>query len=448
MPNETDLGLEIAREASSAGLQDFQATLASFQNRPNPDPGKRPVGGVALPHMGSSARPQAVPRPGAAPPVPPRPGAAHMSHGSVKHSVQSLQAKADQIALQTMMEARRDFIPNLFKNARIAYKAGQNPAAEVKKAGKDFQSNGKAIVEGLEGDIRDGRSVLPKGTPQKAVDVAKAKDLGMRAFQLLGEVDPADFDALEGTIVELAGDIFTDLGSSLLPLVGTAKAGYKAGNAATRAGMKQKDVHGTKQARKVLIQGDPEKAIQSVQRLLERERNLLAAEAGVAAVKLGADVAGYFVDLGIASTVATSCAEAVGRLALHIRMIVRDANEMKAGNELLRTNRLDSAIFEECPLLGAYAVASAETSDLVGFLGGDPQRHGFTLDDLTKLVKKYNDPLVRNATQVISKSRLTVTGLPTDRAAVRAKVQSEKGSLKQRILNRVKEELKKHAPKI
>jgi len=430
---ENDIAIETAHEGSAAGLQAFQAMLASFQSRPNPNPARRPAGGVALPHMGT--------RPGA-PSPPPRPGAPQVGGASAAQ----LRSKADQIALQAMMEARRDFIPNLFTHAKMRYKTGKTPVDEAKKAGEDFRASAKSIAESAKEDYEKGRSIAPKLSPSNTGDLAGARRLGARAFQLLGELDPGDFAALESTIEELAGDIFADLGSSLLPFVGTAKAGYKAGSAWVEAGTKQKHVHATKQAGEKLIQGDPKQAIASVQRLLERERNLLAAEAGIATTKLGMDVAGYFVDLGIASGIATSCAEAVGRLTLHIRMIVRDAKEMKAANVLLQGGTLDARLFEQCPLLGAYAVASAETSDLIGFLGGDPQRHGFTLEDLAKLVKKHNEPLIRNAADIISKSRLEVVGLPTNRAAARAKAQAEKPSLKLRIQNKVKAALQQHAP--
>lgn len=432
MSDHNDAALEIAVAGAAAGLQDFQATLAAFQNRPNPNPAVRPVGGVPLPHMGRPVPPQPMARAGA-----PQPSAAHAA------ASMPLRSTADQIALQTMMEARRDFVPNLFKGASIRYKSGRTPADDAKKAGTDFRERAKAIKKNLEKDLEKERSVLPSASATKSVDLASARRLGARAFQLLGELDPADFSALESTIEELVGDIFSELGSSLMPFVGTAKAGYKAGSAWIETGVKQKQVHATKQAGEKLIQGDPRLAIASVQRMLERERNLLAAEAGIATAKLGADVAGYFVDLGIASSIASGCAEAAGRLALHIRMIVRDAKEMKAGNVLLQGGRIDAQIFETCPLLGAYAVASAETSDLVGFLGGDPQRHGFTLADLTNLVKKHNEPLVKNATDIISKSRLEVVGMPTNRAAARAKAQAEKASLKMRIQNKVKAELQK-----
>src|SRR5690606_18486770 len=118
MSHHNDAALEIAVEGAAAGLQDFQATLAAFQNRPNPNPALRPVGGVPLPHMGTRpVPPQTMARPGA-----PQPPAAHAA------ASMHLRSTADQIALQTMMEARRDFVPNLFKGASIRYKSGRTPA--------------------------------------------------------------------------------------------------------------------------------------------------------------------------------------------------------------------------------------------------------------------------------------------------------------------------------
>jgi hypothetical protein len=317
MSTENDIALEMAQESAAAALKDFQATLASFQNRANPDPAKRPVGGVALPHMGA--------RPGA-PPLPPRPGVKPAPNGGASAaSAVQLKAKADQLALQAMMEARRDFIPNLFKNAEIRYKSGKSPADDAKTAAEDFKKSAKSVFDDALKDIKSGRSVAPTSSAAKTADLGAARTLGTRAFQLLSELDPGDFAALQGTIEELFGDIFTDLGSSLLPYVSTAKAGYGALSAWAETGSKQRHVQATKHAKEKLIQGDPSAAIASLQRLLERERNLLAGEAAIKTAKLGADVTGYFIDLGIATSVVTGSVEAIGRLTLHIRMIVRDA---------------------------------------------------------------------------------------------------------------------------
>src|SRR5690606_8546436 len=99
MSNHNDAALEIAVEGAAAGLQDFQATLNAFQNRPNPNPAVRPVGGVPLPHMGTRPVP-GPPQPIARPAMPHAPAA----HAHTASSA-PLRSTADQIALQAMMEA-------------------------------------------------------------------------------------------------------------------------------------------------------------------------------------------------------------------------------------------------------------------------------------------------------------------------------------------------------
>jgi hypothetical protein len=174
MSADNDIGLEIAREASAAGLKDFQATLAAFQDRPNPDPAIRPAGGVALPHMGAQPGPRPLPPSAGAPPLPPRPGITAVpprpgasGNGASGASTAQLQIKADQIALQTMMEARRDFIPNLFKNAKITYKSGKTPADEAKGAVQDFLKRAKSTKEAVEKEREQGRSMMPTGSPER-----------------------------------------------------------------------------------------------------------------------------------------------------------------------------------------------------------------------------------------------------------------------------------------
>lgn len=424
MPAHDDVAVDIAREAATTGVEAFKETLDFYQNNPNPDPRKRPSGGVAMPHMGRR-----------------RTGASELS----RRELRKWQTKAEEIALQTMLDARRDFIPSLFTGARVQYRAGENPAQRARSAARSFVKDGRAVAEQADADARKGRSAGPSASSAKSV--TDPRRLGKKLFQTLGQVDSAELSELEGTITELAGDIFADLGSSILPLVGTAKAGAKAASGWTKSGRKQAQVRKAKTSGKKLVQGDPAQAVAAVKRLLERERNLLAGEASLATAKLGSDVAGYFVDFGIASSVVAGSAEAVGRLALNVRLIVRDAREMKAANRLLSGGQLDARIFTECPLLGAYAVAASDTSALVGFLGGDPRGTAFTLDDLEKVVRKHQQPMVTLATDLIRRSRLEVTGMSTDRAAVRAKVRAQQSSLLQQVTRRVKTALQRSNPR-
>lgn len=423
-----DLAVQMARDAASEGVEAFKATLDFYQDNPNPDPRARRHGGVALPGMGRR---------------PPSPGGAGPGKGPSKREQEAWRKEAEAIALRTMMEARRDFIPDLFRNARLTYKGGRTPAQEARAAATNFAKAGKKIAGRAESDQKKGRSWSASSTPAKSVSSPQhgPRELGKKVFQILGEVDATELKELEGPLTDLAGDIFSDLGSSLMPLVGTAKTGVKAASRWAKTGKRQAQASKTKKARGKVVQGDPDRAVASVKRLLERERNLMAAEAGMATAKLGGDIAGYFVDLGIASSIVSGCAEAVARLGLHVRQLVRDARELKAANELLRSGRPDHRIFEACPLLGAYAVAAADTSALVGFLGGDPQRHGFTLDDLSKVIRKYERPVVKYATEMIQKSRLEVQGMPTDRAQVRSKIRAQESSLRRKVVDQVKRKL-------
>ena len=462
MPPDDD-GLQLAREAADEGLAQFRSTLAFYQSNPNPSATGGPRHGVPLPGMGTRPGIGGKPAPGT--PPPPRgkytpgqrtgpgnqTGSGPTSSGAKKPSTQAEKAwqrTAEQIALHEMMKARRDFVESLFKGASIQYKASKNPAKEALQAAKDFAKSAHSTAKTAKKEADEGRSWSAGGASTKpgAKEIKDAGTFGRRVVQVLGDIDASDLADLEGPIMELAGDIFTDLGSSLLPFVGTAKAGARATSKWVKTGKAQVKVKKTGAAQKVLIQGDPERAIEAVGRLLKRERNALAAEAGVATAKLGTDVAGYFVDLGIATGVATSSIEAIGRLTLKVRVLIRDARELKAGKAALNAGRLDADMFSACPLLGAYAVAAADTSALVGFLGGDPQRHGFTLADLEKLIRKHNESLVKNATDLILHSRLEVTGMPTDRATARAKTKGTDKGLKDRIARAVQQKLKMAAP--
>lgn len=459
MPRHDDVGIQIAREAAAEGLSRFQAIRDGYEKSPNPDARSGPVGGIPLPGMGQGPRsptpapPRAPGAPGTRPrsgrvpgarPGPPKPGAPRKG-GASPHEVERWRKEAEAIAVKAMLDARADFIPNLFKGAQVRYKSGENPKRAALKAAKDLAGEATETADATKKSVDAGHRWTAGSAPNKSVGSESVRDVrgvGKKVFMTLGELSAGEFEALEYIITDMVGDIFTDLGTTVLPVIGTAKTGMTAGSKWAKTGMTQHKVSRTGKTREQVIQGDPERAVASVKRLLERERNVLATEAGMATAKLGADVAGYFVDLGIASGIATSAAEAAGKLTLQIRLIVRDAREKRAANELLSGPKLDSDLFERCPLLGAYAVAGSSTSDLVGFLGGDPQRDGFTLDDLERIIEKHRKPLIKDATDLISKSRLEVSGMTTDLASARMKAQRGKQMSVSKIADEVGRKLK------
>jgi hypothetical protein len=76
---------------------------------------------------------------------------------------------------------------------------------------------------------------------------------------------------------------------------------------------------------------------------------------------------------------------------------------------LQHPNTLSLEVFEDCPLLGCYLLVNSNTSDIVNLMLeeiGQPDWKG----NVEKMVKESITPMVKDANELINKSRLEVVG--------------------------------------
>lgn len=205
--------------------------------------------------------------------------------------------------------------------------------------------------------------------------------------------------ALEELVEELKQQLI-----EAMPLIGTAasfsQAIYSAGK------IVQKD-----HSQQVLIRfgnrlprGDSRMAINACNHLLEREiaslqvkgmASLISAAAGLANLMSGGSAS--------ALSAHTSLAKSIVSLIDRLYAIGVDYREAKKANEMIKNGQLDRDIFAVCPVLGAYYLVEASTSDIALFfvnIGGPAW-----MDDVEQLKKSQLDPVIKRARRLVQDSR-------------------------------------------
>ena len=179
---------------------------------------------------------------------------------------------------------------------------------------------------------------------------------------------------------EVFPNFHAEFAAAAAPLVGVLTAcGATAWN--TRGAIsKTWGIHKTNQHLANSLAGQTaETAIQSLIRILERERNADVYAASVSATELGGKIAAIAMDGGIASNSAISLASNIAKLMNIIRIVYRDVQEKKKANLALK-GTLDLKIFETSPLIGCYLVCCAPTSVMMSLILKDFGKSGWMED--------------------------------------------------------------------
>ncbi|SFD74786.1 hypothetical protein [Pseudoalteromonas denitrificans] len=211
-------------------------------------------------------------------------------------------------------------------------------------------------------------------------------------------------------IKDILGKSLSDFIAQVTPGVGLAYStsmttynGYLALSAA-------KSAHSIKNSHKGLLPGDPTAAFLAVKKLIERERNACAANAGTHAIEATAKAAGIFLDAGAATGTAASIIGMASRLLISLHLLKKDWDEMQAVKGIFQKPwEIDSSIFAKSPLLGCYFLLSADTWVIVNLICSDFGKPGYKYK-VEQAVKNHLNPLMIVAGQCIVNHRMTLTG--------------------------------------
>ena len=314
---------------------------------------------------------------------------------------------ADAAVTSLELEARA-LLEKLFRDRAIEYRPGYASILGGSKLEVRLQ------VRSVNSNVRTLAGTSPRATPPGRP--AAPGPLGLGSAQARAEelvraiVPPAIFADVMVEVTRLIPTFMSDMVAAVTPFLGVIAAGASATWAAK--GMivdeyrrSQAEMH----LARSMSKETPEKAIQSVIRIIERE---FANSTIVAAVSLGefaGKLAGALADGGTATTAAIGLAASLAKLANIIRNVARDVEEKNAANKAMK-KPIDISIFEICPIVGAYYVCCVPHSVLVNGLLQYLGQHGFN-DQVERTISHHIEPIREQARRLIREHRFTLAGL-------------------------------------
>jgi len=160
-------------------------------------------------------------------------------------------------------------------------------------------------------------------------------------------------------------------------------------------------------ARPVVARGDPMKAFEALEIIVDREVHAAAISLATAATGFTANTVCQAVGLAAAGP-AIAIAQALANLLNVVRQMYRDHTEVERANELLAKGELDFRLFETCPILGCYFLCVQDHSTIISFAVEDYGSEGFALD-VERMIARIR-PVLEKAASVIRGSRYEIAG--------------------------------------
>jgi hypothetical protein len=352
-----------------------------------------------------------------------------------------------------------------FHHARLVYDPGLAgkimSRISTRLAEKMTTADGHAAIEG-------GKAVeLIRSTISEILElVAKAagtasKDAGITSVVMSQVKDRA---------MELATGAFGNFAAQAAPFVGLLPSAYAAvtkSYAAVEGVVKA--VHASRYAKLVRV-GSPRAAADAAGTILQRKAAYLSTTATTSLINLGAGIANAATTgIATAADVSIKVATKVTELVAELTMFAIELFEHAAGEQVLSTiggwdhellieddfaEDLFPVIFDVCPLLGCYMLASApyfNTSDFVTLSAGPGTLA--SVDEVERIAVNKVNPLRLYASQIIVESKVRLThdnrsdlNKIMQQAGLRAQAveaKSLKGRAKKAIAQHITEPLKK-----
>jgi hypothetical protein len=295
-------------------------------------------------------------------------------------SVRIMGDSRDWDARKEMLAAERDALKRLFMGRTLVFKRG-----EWKR--KFDQAMNAAVLPAVGVGVAARRLAIagPAVTPRNITDAT---------INICGGINsPANFFTMMGVNF----DHFCGAASTLF---GTALAPAKLLIDIVKAGVKIRERVAVSRERFMFRPGDADAALDSINRLLDRELKLIAIDA---TKQVGTIVAGAFQAGPIASL-----AGAVVDVMVNLKLYSMMADEMKQGNQLLASQHLSFELFNASPVLGSYFLILADTSVWLNFSVFDIGTPGWM--DTVERMRKRAEPVRETARRLIRACKYGVSG--------------------------------------
>jgi hypothetical protein len=233
------------------------------------------------------------------------------------------------------------------------------------------------------------------------------------AQRLMAELVPPEIlpEVQRFLAVHLA-ELIPAFAASLTPFVGVGVTGISTTVSACKTLRAQYRVReGKLHQERSLAVAEPSRAIEGIIRLLERERNNLAAKTAIGAAEFGGKLAGVLADGGTVTNAAIGLAAQVAQLALVITQVSVDVDERHKANRIMRApSNMDASVFVASPILGAYLVCCAPTSVLVNAVFDRFFERGWR-GEVERNVTRHLNPLREQAQRLIKEHRFIIPSL-------------------------------------
>jgi hypothetical protein len=310
-------------------------------------------------------------------------------------------------ALIAIRDESRLIVKTLFRDKRVIWKKDFTDKLATEKWG---------VRLGVPGALRDLNTVSG-GALVSGAQAVGSISIGLeghgRISSMLRSIIPDDvYDEVMAEILHIMPNFMEELVASMLPVLGPVKAGTVAVFSTAKALYNQWQMEwGRHYMAGSLMDGAPADAMNAVIRILQREQNKNAFEASTSVAEFAGKLAGTLADGGTATNAAIGLAAGLTRLLNIVRIVVRDVREKRAANRLMREERLDSKVFDVCPIIGAYMIVCAPASVLCNTVFDSTFGQRGWQDQVENAVRRFHIPMKETAMGVINKHRFHIPQL-------------------------------------
>jgi hypothetical protein len=302
------------------------------------------------------------------------------------------------------------------KEAKEFIKEQQKLATLNLFAGKKlkFKDSFLGIVREKSTDERKKINKIPTAFNVGIKSLPLAKDVGLLARDLNKVITtlmrPVADTPFHSQIIEtVLGKSAEEFAGSCAPFLGMTLSGAKAVKAWIAVAQNIYTADQMSARRADIRLGDPTAALNAIRGIIDRELISQKAQAGVRTAAFTAKGLFTFADFGTASTAAVGAAESIVMLLNTLAEVVRDAVEMKAGNKLISSNKIDLNLFRDCPILGCYYIVIQDHSTIMNFEIENMGRANWQQE--AERLKYAIKPVIEKGTELIAKSRIKMDGM-------------------------------------
>lgn len=308
----------------------------------------------------------------------------------------------EMLALRFVDTERRNKFRLLMQGRRIQYRNAAT-AAEIMKLAGEFRKTfkeGSDFAGKLGGAVPETASSIGNlfGVPNIGAATLKT---GLQA--VASEAGIAGAQSVVGAVVDVLPVLATVKGAAevLIEWGKVCKQHY------------EKRQMGTHEF--ALLGGDAQFALAAIQRMMEADLRFQISTASITTAAFGANVAVSATGAGAAASTGVGAAKQAATL---IQAIVRFAIEIQESRKmaafLKNQDKLDLEAFQKVPMLGAYMLITADTSDLLSMLMSEFGQADWQ-SNVEILVKKHIQPAVDKAGEYVLRAPYTIPGVPLHR---------------------------------